>query len=263
MREAYLGIETLQEALEISFFFDEAILLEDAESSSDFAKNAIERNQNFRTAIIVVNRQSKGRGRQNKTWISEYGSCLTFSFVISSKDFSLSDYSSLVCAKALHSALLDYEEIRKANNLTIKWPNDIYAGEKKIAGILVENIYREERLDRQIVGIGLNFASENFDSEDLKDAGSIQSVYGFTPELNELFLRIIRALERTLQEKDFDYGYLNNYSYLYGKPILWRNGKKELKAKALEMTEKGELRILTEDGEYKKVFSGTIALNSF
>lgn len=261
MKKQFLKIDCLQEALINSNFFDEAILLEEIDSSNDYAKKIIANNKNYRSGIIYANKQTKGRGRQNKTWISEAGLAMTFSLVFDSQDLVLPAFTSLIAAKALHQALLSYSEIKNsAQKLTIKWPNDIYAADKKIAGILTENIYHKDKLQKQILGIGLNFASENFQVADLKNAASIKSIYSFTPQLSDLFLKILASIEKTFIEENFDYDYINANSFLKGKKIRCMQNNLQVIGTANGINNRGELLLELEDQGIKKISSGSIEL---
>ncbi len=259
MKKQYLAIEDLNQTIKLSDFFDEIILIQDCESSNNLAKKLIQDNKHFRSGIIVVNKQTKGRGRQNKIWISEFGTCLTFSLVIDAKDIYLSNYLSLVSAKALHLALLEYENIRNSKHLlSIKWPNDIYAGEKKIAGILCENIYEKATLKKQIIGIGLNFSSEDFHTEELKHAGSIKTVYNFIPIIDNLFSRIVKSIDSCLKEEEFDYDYINKNSFLNGKKVQYTiNGVQNI-GSVVKVNNNGELLIQAKDNKIQAIHSGSI-----
>ncbi len=261
MTKQYVTSDCLEAALIKSDFFDEALLLAEAESSNDYAKWIIEHNQNYRSGIICVNKQTQGRGRQNKTWISEDGLSLTFSLVFDAKDLCLANFTSLLAAKALHQALMSFVEIKNSTKkLTIKWPNDIYAGEKKIAGILTENIYQKDKLQKQIVGIGLNFASENFDSEELKNAGSIKNTYHFVPKLSDLFLKICTSIENTFTEEEFDDEYINTSSFLKGKKVVCMQHNSQIVGVAMGINSKGELLLELENTTLKRISFGSIEL---
>ncbi len=261
MEKQYLTIDCLADAIKKSDFFDEALLLEETESSNDYAKNIIENNQNYRSGIICVNKQTKGRGRQNKVWISEHGLALTCSLVFDAKDLFLPNYTSLLAAKALHKALMSFAEIEHSDNkLTIKWPNDIYAGEKKIAGILTENIYQKDKLQKQVLGIGLNVASENFTSAELKNAGSIKTVYNFMPSLKDLFLKICHSIETTFIEKKFDHEYINIYSFLKDKTVVSIQNNTSITGIALGINHQGELLLALDNNSIKKINAGSIEL---
>ena len=101
--------------------------------------------------IIYTNNQTNGRGQYDRKWISKNG--ITFSLVVKKEN---NDYSSIV-----PKAIIDYLK-DKCFNATIKYPNDIYYKDKKLGGILIENIYKENKYDKTIIGIGLNI-NENKD----------------------------------------------------------------------------------------------------
>jgi len=101
--------------------------------------------------IVYTNNQTNGRGQYDRKWISEKG--LTFSLVIKKEN---QEYSKIVPI-----AIIDYLK-DKCFNATIKYPNDIYYKDKKLGGILIENIYKENKYDKTIIGIGLNI-NENKD----------------------------------------------------------------------------------------------------
>lgn len=101
--------------------------------------------------IVYTDNQTNGRGQYDRKWTSEKG--LTFSLVVKKEN---NDYSSIV-PKAIIEYLKDKNIIA-----TIKHPNDIYYKDKKLGGILIENIYKEDKYDKTIIGIGLNI-NENDD----------------------------------------------------------------------------------------------------
>ena len=101
--------------------------------------------------IVYTDNQTNGRGQYDRKWTSEKG--LTFSLVVKKEN---NDYSSIV-PKAIIEYLKD-----KGFNAIIKHPNDIYYKYKKLGGILIENIYKEDKYNKTIIGIGLNI-NENDD----------------------------------------------------------------------------------------------------
>ncbi len=259
MQKQFINVKCLEKALSSSAIFENAVLIGKCPSTNDVAKNIIKNSQNFKSGIILTNSQTKGRGRREKTWISEDGLSLTFSLVIDASDIKLAGLSSLLSAKALHQAILEYEEVYSSDKkLTIKYPNDIYAGDKKIAGILTENIYDKNTLKKQVIGIGLNFGTTTFDSEELKNAGSIKSEYGFLPKSDELLLKIVKYLENVFEEDLFDYEYINRFSFLNGKKVLCtvENNKEEVEV--ITVNNKGELLVKLENGSVKSLLSGII-----
>ncbi len=104
--------------------------------------------------VIWADEQTRGRGQQGNSWASEAGKNVTFSLVLepvflpAGEQFELLRAVSLGIADALSAA--GVEQVR------IKWPNDIYAGDRKIVGILIENDILGANMARAIAGIGVN-----------------------------------------------------------------------------------------------------------
>ena len=135
---------------------------DEVQSTNDLAISLVKNRNIFANEIILANQQSKGRGRYNRQWISEIGN-LYFSLVldgkIANKNLGLNQIStlSLVANIALN---LTIKTISQAQNIEInianKWPNDLLIENKKVAGILLENIIINNNCEFIILGIGVN-----------------------------------------------------------------------------------------------------------
>lgn len=110
-------------------------------------------------AVVAV-RQTAGRGQRGHKWDSREGENLTFSIVLEptflpvNRQFLLSEAVALAIADTLAGYGID---------ASIKWTNDIYVGEKKICGTLIENNLKDNHLVRSVVGIGLNVNQSEFE----------------------------------------------------------------------------------------------------
>lgn len=115
---------------------------------------------------ITAAYQSAGRGQRGNTWESERGKNLLMStllyprFLPAACQFRLSQAVALAVAEAL-------DQLAPQAGFTLKWPNDIYCGDRKIAGILIEHDLapQEATLQRSIVGIGINVNQQTFQSD--------------------------------------------------------------------------------------------------
>ena len=114
-------------------------------------------------AVILAEEQTSSRGRFQRTWVSQAGN-LYLSIVLRPSLRSLT-YLSIISALAVVRA------IRKTTTLepTIKWPNDIRVGGKKVSGILIENAIQDNAVQYAIVGIGINVVLDTSAIEELKD----------------------------------------------------------------------------------------------
>lgn len=126
---------------------DEAVALWQNRGISDFA-------------VVTAGHQTAGRGQRGNTWNSNAGENLLFSILVRpgetlevSKQFLLSQAVALSIHDAMKCHGIDTQ---------LKWPNDIYAGNRKLAGILLELDYSGAFVEQAIIGIGLNVNQENF-----------------------------------------------------------------------------------------------------
>ena len=112
--------------------------------------------------VLVADYQTAGRGQGTNSWESERGQNLTCSLgfspdgVKASRQYILS----MAIAVALTETLAGLP-----HPVSIKWPNDIYVGDKKICGILIENMLKGEHIRHCIIGIGLNINQKRFVSD--------------------------------------------------------------------------------------------------
>ena len=111
-------------------------------------------------SAVIAERQTAGRGQRGHTWTSAEGENLTFSVVLCPRFLPVGEQFLLSEAVAL--ALTD-TFAQAGIETRIKWTNDIYAGDRKLVGILIEHSYSGPTLDRTVVGIGINVNQTQFD----------------------------------------------------------------------------------------------------
>ena len=117
--------------------------------------------------VIRAHEQFAGRGQHDHTWLSEAGKNLTFTvclrpkFLAPGRQFQLNKAMSLGILDFIRSFPHPVSRLPSPAS-RIKWPNDIYIGEKKIGGILIENKIMGPILETSIVGIGLNINQTRF-----------------------------------------------------------------------------------------------------
>ena len=112
-------------------------------------------------SIVVADYQTGGRGQRGNSWISAKGKNLLFSLLIYPKNVFAKTNSLSAHCFAGNKNTLD----RFTHDICIKWPNDMYWKDKKIAGILIENDLKGNKIENTIIGIGLNLNQEIFPSE--------------------------------------------------------------------------------------------------
>ena len=143
-----------------ALFGKEIIHLSDIDSTNNFAAKLLSENLCQNGAVIMADVQTQGKGQRGNIWLSESGKNLLSSFVFKPDNLSVVNQIALTWATSL--SLL--ETLRKFNiEALIKWPNDIFVGGKKIAGILIENQLQGMVISCSIIGIGLNLNQTFFD----------------------------------------------------------------------------------------------------
>ena len=148
------------------------IWLERVDSTNDEARRHISEIDNL--SVVSALEQTKGRGQRGNRWSSQPGENLTFSLVV--KDFRIKANEQSAISQATALSLVDLLS-RHEIKARIKWPNDIYAGDEKICGILIENSLKGSEIDWSIIGIGLNVNQTAF-PEDLPNPTSMKLCTG-------------------------------------------------------------------------------------
>ncbi len=134
-------------------------------------------------SVVITSHQTAGKGQVGNSWESEKNSNLTFSLLL--RPGFLAPHLQFYVSKAVSLALIDTIKQVAQLDVTIKWPNDIYINDSKVAGILIENSILGSTLDYCIVGIGLNVNQEAFVS-DAPNPVSLKQLTGKHYQLEEV-----------------------------------------------------------------------------
>jgi len=142
--------------------------------------------------VIVASEQRSGKGLASNRWMSEPGKNLTFSYLIH-PGFLRADqqfYLNIAVSLGVHR----YLETRLAGQqVSIKWPNDIYVGTKKIGGILIQHAVSGNEILHSIIGIGLNVNQEIFPPS-LPNPVSIIQLVGIASDLQHVLDELLTHL---------------------------------------------------------------------
>jgi BirA family transcriptional regulator, biotin operon repressor / biotin---[acetyl-CoA-carboxylase] ligase len=145
------------------------IKLDATNSTNDYLKDLMRKQYLDNYTVVIAKDQQKGKGQRESEWVSEDGKNLTFSVLV--KDLIV--HPSMLFSLNVAVANGVYETLMELTNkkIAIKWPNDIMAENKKIAGILIENVIQQKGEIFSVVGVGLNVNQKYFGS--LKSATSL------------------------------------------------------------------------------------------
>ena len=189
--------------------------------------------------------QTAGKGCGSNSWESERGKNLTFSMLIhpeeipAKEQFRITEITSVALCETLEKYLDEKVEI--------KWPNDIYVGDKKICGMLIENQLQGNKIKSCIIGIGLNVNQQQF----LSDAPNPVSIYQLTGKENdrkELLNTFLSAFKETYKSKTTCFTYRERL-FRREKDCLYRDKTSCFTATLTDVLPDGRLVLQDKNGQ--------------
>jgi BirA family biotin operon repressor/biotin-[acetyl-CoA-carboxylase] ligase len=150
------------------------IHLTETESTNKFLQMLSETESIASGSIVLADFQTAGRGQGGNSWESETGENLTFSILFRPADVPAN--RSFVLSETV-ALSVKYTLDRYIPDVSVKWPNDIYCKDGKIAGILIENIIQQGKIIQSVIGIGMNINQTKFCSH-ASNAVSIARITG-------------------------------------------------------------------------------------
>lgn len=232
------------------------IRLEETDSTNRYLKQLVREERPEEGSLVIADYQTEGRGQMGNSWYSGRGDNLLFSLLIyprqlpANESFILSRVTSLALKNLLDSF---------TDDIRIKWPNDIYWKDKKIAGILIENDIQGKEIDNMVIGIGLNVNQQIF-PVDLANPVSLRQITGIQhnrEHLLELFMREFFLLYRDLQEglkMDIEDEYMLDL-YRVNDYYWFEDSKGRFKAKIETVLSSGHLVLRTLDSDEERRYA--------
>ena len=227
--------------------------VDELDSTNNYAASLLLTKRPPEGTVIVANSQVGGRGQASNKWESEPDRNLTLSIVLYPEFMEITKQFEI--SKAISLGVVDFLK-DLVNDVSIKWPNDIYIGKKKAAGILMEYSIRKGKISSCIVGIGLNINQTIFKSNAPNPVSLSQAtdlIYDLenciTVLLKKIDSRYQQLSELKLQEIDNDYEKI-----LYQKDIWSSYSAKggDFEGKILGVDEDGTLMIETMNQTVRK-----------
>ncbi len=225
------------------------IYLPSCHSTNDVAAEKIQNGPIFDGTLVITSDQTAGRGQRGNNWETLPGQNITMSVILKPDFLAAASQFSLNIAVSLGV----YEFLSKyvAENLYIKWPNDMYIGDKKLVGILIENTISGSRLSNSIVGIGVNINQLSFSNPKITSLRLATKQDEF--DLEKLVEELCACLEKYyLQLKNGQAAnqkkqYLQHL-YRFGETHLFSKDGSKFSGKIVDIADNGQL-MLEVDGE--------------
>ena len=215
--------------------------------------------------VVLAEEQTKGYGRNGKSFFSPYGTGIYMSVILNLKKEKKLFNSSFITTAAAMAVSKSIEEISNENT-QIKWVNDVFINEKKVCGILTEGAFSFEdgKLDYAVIGIGINvnFPKGGFPKELNNIAVSINSKNDTTNTKSDMRnILIAKILEKLYDYYFNDVAFYEEYkkrSLLIGKNVSVNINNKEHIVKVLDIDETFALIIEFHDGKIDRLISGSV-----
>lgn len=211
----------------------EIVFLPSVDSTNNYVKSLAGRSALPHLYTVCTWCQTAGRGQQGNSWESEQGKNLSFTTVLDASSLSQERLwlVSEVCALAVAETLREFEI-----EAEVKWPNDVYVGDKKICGILIETVLQGKAVRCCLAGIGVNVNQTIFRS-DAPNPVSMKNITGREYDKEDVLRRIISALDRLWQQAEDDESALRTLymSRLYRRKGLWLWRRREADAAPVQI----------------------------
>jgi BirA family biotin operon repressor/biotin-[acetyl-CoA-carboxylase] ligase len=197
------------------------------------------------TMVVATDYQTAGKGCGSNSWESERGKNLTFSMLIhpdgiaAREQFRITEVVSVALCRTLQPYIY--------NKVEIKWPNDIYVGDRKLCGILIENRLQGNVIVDCIIGIGLNVNQRVF----LSDAPNPVSMYQLTGQETDreaLLADFLQTFDQEWQNKANGSEY-RELLYRQGKDGLYEDKTGRFVARLAAVLPDGRLLLMDEEGK--------------
>lgn len=177
---------------------NQIVRLGEVDSTNRYLMDWLARERPGEGSLVLADYQTAGRGMDENRWESQHGRNLTFSFVLYPHFLAVD--AQFYLNKAISLALFDaVKELLDLPGVSIKWPNDIYIENRKVAGILIQNGVKSQQFDFSVIGVGLNVNQEGFGGE-VSNPVSLKMVTGREYDLESVLKNLIMRFEFRLAQ---------------------------------------------------------------
>ncbi|GBD87528.1 bifunctional ligase/repressor BirA [bacterium BMS3Abin03] len=146
--------------------------------------------------VLLAEFQSEGKGRKQRQWHSQPNANLTFSILLTDPALLSANPNIINLATSLAVAV-SIENLYQLRT-ELKWPNDVLIDSKKVAGILLESVSRGKRIERLVIGIGINVNQTAFQSKFNIEPTSIRNETGQKVDRERLLAEFLNCFEEQL-----------------------------------------------------------------
>jgi BirA family transcriptional regulator, biotin operon repressor / biotin---[acetyl-CoA-carboxylase] ligase len=227
--------------------------LDTVDSTNNYAARELLTKSLKEGTVFAAACQESGRGQGQASWESARGLNLTFSIVLYPRQIKIVRQFAL--SKAISLGVTDFLAQHVAE-VAVKWPNDIYVADNKIAGILIETTVSSGEISRAVVGIGININQEEFFS-DAPNPVSLKNLTGIPYDLPDILDSLCLSLDNRYHQLtggkeaviEADY---EKQLYRRGKWANYRADDSDFEGLITGTDPDGRLQIQTRNGEIRR-----------
>lgn len=230
------------------------IKLENIGSTNLHSQDLLSAGKVMETTVVYSLSQTKGRGMGKNVWLSEDNKNLTFSLIVfpdlkAESHFSLSMIVSLAICEYL---------ILKGVEAKIKWPNDIWVQNKKLAGILIENSIMGDRIKSSVIGVGLNLNQTIFPVE-VPNPVSLSQLTNSTYDIDNEIVTLANLLNNAIVglSKNNFLGIRTNYLsklYRFSESSKFKSHDRVFEGTIISVDQTGHLVVKESDGNISEFY---------
>jgi len=221
-------------------------------STNTFALEYLSETEPMEGMVISTKRQTAGRGQRGNYWESEPDKNISMSVILYPKFLSATRQFDL--SKIVALAVKDVIQAHCNKEVKVKWPNDIYIENRKVAGILIQNSLSGSMLKNAVLGIGININQETFLS-DAPNPTSLKLETGKEFDLDQVIKELCKYIEvwylklKASQQQTINDAYLNSL-YRFNEVHQYRivSTDETFTGKIIGIANSGQLKVKTEIG---------------
>ena len=218
-------------------------------STNDYLKSLVTETTVDNYTVVSTDYQTSGKGQMQNKWHSKRDKNLLVSVLVRVEKLKITNqyHLNFAISLAIFEVVSQYIDAVK-----IKWPNDILSRKKKLCGILIENVVKNDKINYSIVGIGLNVNQVNFPKE-LKNVTSLKLVSGKRINRNKLLKELVLAIQKKiylLENHQFELLKNDYLKHLYRiqKPAMFKDKNSQIfMGKIIGVDNHGKLQMELDD----------------
>jgi BirA family biotin operon repressor/biotin-[acetyl-CoA-carboxylase] ligase len=230
----------------------EIIFHDELTSTNSEASLLLRKSKDIREGTVIYTEfQSAGRGQPGTIWESQKGKNLLFSIILYPS--SVIPEEQFLISMAISLGICDFID-RYFKGSKIKWPNDIYINDDKIAGILIENSILGEGIENSVAGIGFNLNQESFPGN-ITNPVSLKNVTDTDYDINICLRQILADIDRRYKillydERERLVCEYNSRIYRLQRWNTYKTDDRVFTGRIKDVAFSGKLRVEEKDGSF-------------